>query len=70
MILKELYLIFKKRTYLHETGNVFKSLNLYKNNNIKIRNNHLQYALTWYSLCFIILVAFIIYRKKHEVRQH
>ena len=56
--------------YLHETGNVFKSLNLYKNHNIKIRNNHLQYALTWYSLCFIILVAFIIYRKKHEVRQH
>lgn len=56
--------------YLHETGNVFKSLNLYKNNNIKIRNNHLQYALTWYSLCFIILVAFIIYRKKNEVRQH
>jgi cytochrome oxidase assembly protein ShyY1 len=31
---------------------------------IKIPNNHLQYALTWYSLCFVIIIAFLIYKKK------
>ena len=50
--------------YLHETSNIFKSLNLIKSHNINIRNNHLQYALTWYCLCFIIIIAFINYRKK------
>ncbi len=31
---------------------------------IKIPNNHLQYALTWYSLCFVIILTFLIYKKK------
>ena len=53
--------------YLYETSNIFKSLNLKKSNNINIRNNHLQYALTWYSLCFIIIITFIKYRKKNEI---
>ena len=53
--------------YLHETSNIFKSLNLIKSHNINIRNNHLQYALTWYCLCFIIIIAFINYRKKNEL---
>ena len=53
--------------YLHETSNIFKSLNLIKSHNINIRNNHLQYALTWYCLCFIIIIAFINYRKKNEI---
>jgi surfeit locus 1 family protein len=33
---------------------------------IKIRNDHLQYAITWYSLAFILLVIYFIYHRKQD----
>tara|TARA_B100000963_G_scaffold358492_1_gene383259 strand:- start:5108 stop:5494 length:387 start_codon:yes stop_codon:yes gene_type:complete len=38
--------------------------NLKKPDKIELPNNHLQYALTWYSLCFVIIIAFLIYKRK------
>ena len=32
--------------------------------NVVLPNNHLEYALTWYSLALILLVIFIIYHRK------
>lgn len=31
----------------------------------KVRNDHLEYAITWYSLAACLIVIFLIYRKKH-----
>ena len=33
---------------------------------INLPNNHLEYAITWYSLAFILLVIFIIYHRKKD----
>ena len=34
----------------------------------KIRNNHLQYAITWYSLAIVlVVVAFLFYRSRRKV---
>ena len=38
--------------------------NLKKPDKIEFPNNHLQYALTWYSLCFVIIITFLIYKRK------
>jgi len=40
--------------------------NLKNINNIKIPNNHLQYALTWYVLAICILIAFWILKKRYK----
>ena len=45
-------------------SNLLNQYNLKKPNKIELPNNHLQYALTWYSLCFVIIIAFLIYRRK------
>ncbi len=45
-------------------SNLLSKYNLKKPDKIEIPNNHLQYALTWYSLCFVIIVAFLIYKRK------
>ncbi|MBL60681.1 MAG: hypothetical protein CMI85_00925 [Candidatus Pelagibacter sp.] len=48
-----------------ETRSEFlENYNLKKPLKIKLPNNHLQYALTWYSLCFVIFIAFLIYKRK------
>ena len=44
--------------------NSFEKYNLKKPDKIELPNNHLQYALTWYSLCFVIIIAFLIYKRK------
>ena len=31
---------------------------------IKVRNNHLQYAITWYSLAIILLIIYFLYHRK------
>ncbi|MDA0781128.1 MAG: SURF1 family protein [Rickettsiales bacterium] len=33
---------------------------------IKVRNDHLQYAVTWYSLAIILLVIYFLYSRKAE----
>ena len=33
---------------------------------INLPNNHLEYAITWYSLAFILLVIFLIYHRKKK----
>jgi surfeit locus 1 family protein len=33
---------------------------------IKIRNDHLQYAITWYSFAIILLVIYFLYHKKEN----
>lgn len=35
----------------------------------KIYNNHLAYAITWYSLAIVLLVIYIIYKRKPEPRR-
>jgi len=45
-------------------SNLLNQYNLKKPNKIELPNNHLQYALTWYSLCFVIIIAFLIYKRK------
>ena len=45
-------------------SNSFEKYNLKKPDKIELPNNHLQYALTWYSLCFVIIIAFLIYKRK------
>ncbi len=46
------------------TSDIKMGHNLKKPEKIVLPNNHLQYALTWYSLCFVIIIAFLIYKKK------
>lgn len=35
---------------------------------IKIRNDHLQYAITWYSFAIILLVIYFLYHKKEKAK--
>ncbi len=61
---------FKKDIYpliILDNSNTFKDLNLIKNSKISIVNNHLQYALTWFALCLVIIIAYWIKRKKNEI---
>ena len=58
---------FKKNLFpliAENRSNLLNQYNLKKPNKIELPNNHLQYALTWYSLCFVIIVAFLIYKRK------
>ena len=58
---------FKKNLFpliAENRSNLFNQYNLKKPSKIELPNNHLQYALTWYSLCFVIIIAFLIYRRK------
>lgn len=62
-----LELNYKKKLFpliAENNSNLLKGYNLKKTEKIKLPNNHLQYALTWYSLCFVIIIAFLVYRKK------
>jgi len=62
-----LELNYKKKLFpliAENNSNLLKEYNLKKTEKIKLPNNHLQYALTWYSLCFVIIIAFLVYRKK------
>ncbi|MCD6034339.1 MAG: hypothetical protein K0R63_80 [Rickettsiales bacterium] len=34
------------------------------NGHISVRNDHLQYAITWYSLAVILLVVYVVYHRK------
>jgi len=65
--LELLQLNYKKKLYplvAENNSDLLKQYNLRKPEKIKLPNNHLQYALTWYSLCFVIIVAFLIYKRK------
>jgi len=58
---------FKKNLFpliAENRSNFLNQYNLKKPNKIELPNNHLQYALTWYSLCFVIIVTFLIYKRK------
>ena len=58
---------FKKNLFpliAENRSNLLNQYNLKKPGKIELPNNHLQYALTWYSLCFVIIVAFLIYKRK------
>ena len=58
---------FKKNLFpliAENRSNLLNQYNLKKPSKIELPNNHLQYALTWYSLCFVIIVAFLIYKRK------
>ena len=62
-----LELNYKKKLFpliAENNSDLLKGYNLKKPEKIKLPNNHLQYALTWYSLCFVIIIAFLVYRKK------
>ena len=62
-----LKLNFKKNLFpliAENRSNLLNQYNLKKPVKIELPNNHLQYALTWYSLCFVIIVAFLIYKRK------
>lgn len=39
---------------------------LFTNNLNKVRNDHLEYAITWYSLAVCLLIIFIIYVRKQD----
>ncbi len=65
--MKMLELNYKKKLFpliAKNNSNFLNKYNLKKPEKIKLPNNHLQYALTWYSLCFVIIVAFLIYKRK------
>jgi len=65
--MKALQLNFKKNLsplIAENRSNSFEKYNLKKPDKIELPNNHLQYALTWYSLCFVIIIAFLIYKRK------
>ena len=65
--MKMLELNFKKELFpliAENNSNLLNNYNLKKPEKIKLPNNHLQYALTWYSLCFVIIIAFLIYKRK------
>ena len=65
--MKTLQLNFQKKLFpliAENRSNSFEKYNLKKPNKIELPNNHLQYALTWYSLCFVIIIAFLIYKRK------
>ena len=65
--MKTLQLNFQKKLFpliAENRSNSFEKYNLKKPDKIELPNNHLQYALTWYSLCFVIIIAFLIYKRK------
>ena len=65
--MKTLQLNFQKKLLpliAENRSNSFEKYNLKKPDKIELPNNHLQYALTWYSLCFVIIIAFLIYKRK------
>ncbi len=65
--LELLQLNYKKKLFpliAENNSELLKQYNLKKPERINLPNNHLQYALTWYSLCFVIFIAFLIYRRK------
>ena len=65
--MKMLELNFKKKLFpliAENNSQLLNNYNLKKPEKIKLPNNHLQYALTWYSLCFVIIIAFLIYKRK------
>lgn len=58
---------FKKELFplvAENTSNFLTKYSMTNSNKINFPNNHLQYALTWYSLCFVIIIAFLIYKRK------
>ena len=65
--MKDLQKNFKKNLFPFIAENrspILGKYNLEKPQKIQLPNNHLQYALTWYSLCFVIITAFLIYKRK------
>ena len=40
---------------------------LHTNNLSKIRNDHFEYAITWFSLAFSLFIMFIIYCRKYNI---
>ena len=55
--------------YIRATGpNLAGEYPLKSDLTIKIRNDHLQYAITWYSLSIAVLVIFALYHKKEKTR--
>ena len=65
--MKDLQKNFKKNLFPFIAENrspILGKYNLEKPQKIQLPNNHLQYALTWYSLCFVIIIAFLIYKRK------
>ena len=62
-----LQLNFKKNIFpliAENRSNLLNQYNIKKPVKIELPNNHLQYALTWYSLCFVLIVTFLIYKRK------
>ena len=65
--MKTLQLNFKKNLLpliAENRSNSFEKYNVKYPNQLQLQNNHLQYALNWYSLCFVIIIAFLIYKRK------
>lgn len=44
--------------------NVLSDIPITAKGEIKLRNDHLQYAITWYSLALVVLLMFLIYIRK------
>lgn len=51
---------------LAAAGKDAKQLPLGRDLNINIRNDHLQYAITWYSAALALLVIYILYHRKKK----
>lgn len=47
-------------------GNDADSLPIAGKETIEVRNDHLEYAITWYSLSVILLVIYLVYIKQQE----
>ena len=59
-------LLFKISFFLLLTNNINSQNNLVKNKIVSpnLPNNHLKYAITWYSVALSILLYFLYFRKK------
>lgn len=48
-----------------DADNVVPSLPILGDKKVKYRNDHLQYAITWYSLAIILIIVYVAFRRAH-----